>query len=85
MPAGITRHWADAGHGGASDGAVRSFAPLSFRDNGDGTITDLNTGLMWEKRDDTLLGRLPRTHRPRQQSSSTGAAQRRRRATVWWA
>ncbi len=23
-------------------------APMSFRDNGDGTITDLNTGLMWQ-------------------------------------
>lgn len=26
--------------------------PLSYRDNGDGTITDLNTGLMWQKAHD---------------------------------
>lgn len=32
------------------DGAVRAGAPMSFQDNGDGTITDLNTGLMWEKK-----------------------------------
>lgn len=32
------------------DGAVQSGAPLNFVDNGDGTITDLNTGLMWEKK-----------------------------------
>ncbi|OGL68152.1 hypothetical protein A3D60_04075 [Candidatus Uhrbacteria bacterium RIFCSPHIGHO2_02_FULL_47_29] len=32
------------------DGAVRAGAPLDYVDNGDGTITDLNTGLMWEKK-----------------------------------
>lgn len=32
------------------DGTVRAGAPMSFRDNGDGTITDLNTELMWEKK-----------------------------------
>ena len=32
------------------DGTVRAGAPLSYRDNGDGTITDLNSGLMWEKK-----------------------------------
>lgn len=32
------------------DGRLRAGAPLSYRDNGDGTITDLNTGLMWEKK-----------------------------------
>ena len=32
------------------DGAVQAGRPLAFRDNGDGTITDLNTGLMWEKK-----------------------------------
>jgi len=38
------------------DGTVRAGAPLAYVDNGDGTITDLNTGLMWEKKsdDDTL-------------------------------
>jgi Protein of unknown function (DUF1566) len=32
------------------DGAVQAGAPLAYVDNGDGTITDLNTGLMWEKK-----------------------------------
>jgi len=34
------------------DGAVQAGAPLSYTDNGDGTITDNNTGLMWEKKSD---------------------------------
>lgn len=34
------------------DGAVQAGASLSFTDNGDGTITDNNTGLMWEKKGD---------------------------------
>ncbi|MHC4931737.1 MAG: Lcl C-terminal domain-containing protein [Planctomycetota bacterium] len=32
------------------DGDTRAGLPLSFVDNHDGTITDLNTGLMWEKK-----------------------------------
>ena len=32
------------------DGTIRAGAPLSFTDNGDGTITDDNTGLVWEKK-----------------------------------
>jgi hypothetical protein len=32
------------------DGATRSGMALSFTDNGDGTITDNVTGLMWEKK-----------------------------------
>ncbi len=32
------------------DAALQVGAPISFVDNGDGTITDLNTGLMWEKK-----------------------------------
>jgi hypothetical protein len=31
------------------DGDVRAGAAFSYSDNGDGTITDNNTGLMWEK------------------------------------
>jgi len=31
------------------DGFYKAGRPLSFRDNGDGTVTDLNTGLMWIK------------------------------------
>src|SRR5262249_52452239 len=33
------------------DGDLRRGAPLSYTDNGDGTVTDNNTGLMWEKKD----------------------------------
>lgn len=32
------------------DGTVQAGAPLSFTDNGNGTITDDNTGLVWEKK-----------------------------------
>jgi len=34
------------------DGVVQAGASLSYTDNGDGTITDDNTGLMWEKKSD---------------------------------
>lgn len=40
---------AQACPGTGQDGAVLAGAPLAYHDNGDGTITDLNTGLMWEK------------------------------------
>jgi hypothetical protein len=40
-------------YGAGSDGDVRAGAALSYTDNGDGTITDNNTGLMWEKKDDS--------------------------------
>jgi hypothetical protein len=40
-------------YGPSSDGNVRAGAALSYTDNGDGTITDNNTGLMWEKKDDS--------------------------------
>ena len=39
--------------GPGSDGDVRAGVPLAYTDNGDGTITDDNTGLMWEKKDDS--------------------------------
>src|SRR5438309_9105764 len=32
------------------DGFVRAGGALRYVDNGNGTITDLNTGLMWEKK-----------------------------------
>lgn len=32
------------------DGATQAGAPLRLRDNGDGTVTDLNTQLVWEKK-----------------------------------
>ena len=37
-------------YGGESDGATRAGLPLDYTDNGDGTITDNNTGLQWEKK-----------------------------------
>jgi hypothetical protein len=39
-------------YGTDSDGTVQAGVALSYTDNGDGTITDNNTGLMWEKKDD---------------------------------
>jgi len=32
------------------DGMLKLGIPLQYKDNGDGTVTDLNTGLMWEKK-----------------------------------
>lgn len=40
-------------YGAGSDGDVQAGMPLSYTDNGDGTITDNVTGLMWEKKDDS--------------------------------
>lgn len=37
--------------GDASDGAVQAGLAPNFVDNGDGTITDLQSGLVWEKKD----------------------------------
>ncbi len=34
------------------DGTMRAGADLGYTDNGDGTLTDDNTGLMWEKKGD---------------------------------
>lgn len=58
LPAsGQTRSYpAHTGQGGndpaavPDDGAVQAGVPLRYRDNEDGTITDLSTGLMWEKK-----------------------------------
>ncbi|MFH0350908.1 MAG: DUF1566 domain-containing protein, partial [Chromatiales bacterium] len=36
----------------ADDGDLEAGATLSYTDNGDGTITDNNTGLQWEKKSD---------------------------------
>lgn len=37
-------------YGAGDDGDIQAGATLSYMDNGDGTITDRNTGLMWEKK-----------------------------------
>ena len=39
--------------GTGQDGAY-SIHPLNYTDNGDGTVTDNNTGLMWQQRDSWL-------------------------------
>jgi cysteine-rich repeat protein len=46
--AGTVIPCAGTGH----DGEIRAGATLAYVDNGDGTITDSNTGLMWEKLSD---------------------------------
>jgi len=51
---GQTTCWDSSGNvipcaGTGQDGDLQKGAPLSYTDNGDGTITDNNTGLMWEK------------------------------------
>ena len=38
--------------GTGQDGETQAGADLTYVDNGDGTITDQNTGLMWEKQSD---------------------------------
>src|SRR5206468_905681 len=35
--------------GTGHDGDTLTGAPLAYVDNGDGTVTDVNTGLTWEK------------------------------------
>jgi len=40
-------------YGPGSDGDIEAGSGLSYTDNGDGTITDNVTGLMWEKKDDS--------------------------------
>jgi hypothetical protein len=54
---GQTTCWNTAGTvipcaGTGHDGDVQAGAALAYADNGDGTVTDLNTGLMWEKKSD---------------------------------
>src|SRR5216117_3699939 len=51
---GQTTCWDGSGNvipcaGTGQDGELRGGAPLAYVDHGDGTVTDVNTGLMWEK------------------------------------
>src|SRR5438445_369878 len=51
---GQTTCWDSSGNvipcaGTGQDGELRKGAPLAYVDEGDGTVTDVNTGLMWEK------------------------------------
>jgi len=58
LPAtGQTTCWDSSGNvipcaGTGEDGERRGGAPLAYADNGNGTVTDLNTGLVWEKLSD---------------------------------
>src|SRR5436305_4655170 len=51
---GQTTCWDGSGNviscaGTGQDGELRKGAPLAYVDNGDGTVTDVHTGLVWEK------------------------------------
>ncbi len=59
-----TAYLADKNNGAGGDavpddGTVQAGTPLSYVDNGDGTLTDLNTGLMWEMKDLGSLDGVP--------------------------
>jgi len=49
---GLLRTGQSSFYGPGSDGDVQAGTGASFVDNGDGTITDKRTGLMWEKKSD---------------------------------
>lgn len=51
--AGLPQTGQTTAFGTGSDGNVQAGVALSYTDNGDGTITDHATGLMWEKKDDS--------------------------------
>ena len=50
LPAGLPKTGQTSSYGTGSDGDLQQGAARSFTDNGDGTITDDATGLMWEKK-----------------------------------
>lgn len=58
------------------DGTLRAGSPMRFRDNLDGTINDLNTGLTWEKKCDCPDN--PHDYRRRLPWSGNGSGQ-----TIW--
>jgi hypothetical protein len=49
---GLPRTGQTTAYGAGSDGDLQRGVARSFTDNGDGTITDNTTGLMWEKKSD---------------------------------
>ncbi|HYD46762.1 MAG TPA: DUF1566 domain-containing protein [Terriglobales bacterium] len=51
-PLGFPRSGQTTSYGAGSDGDIQA-GEHSYTDNGDGTITDNVTGLMWEKKDDS--------------------------------
>jgi hypothetical protein len=48
---GVLKTGQTTAYGTGSDGDLQRGASRSYTDNGDGTITDNKTGLMWEKKD----------------------------------
>jgi len=52
LPAQPLRSGQTTAYGTGSDGDLKKGVAQSFTDNGDGTITDTKTGLMWEKKSD---------------------------------
>jgi hypothetical protein len=44
--------WAEIPCAGTGQDGEYNINPLSYADNGNGTVTDNNTGLMWQKQDD---------------------------------
>jgi len=55
LPAQVLKTGQTTSYGAGSDGdpAMQRGIARAFTDNGDGTITDTKTGLMWEKKDDS--------------------------------
>ncbi|MFM8411922.1 MAG: DUF1566 domain-containing protein, partial [Alphaproteobacteria bacterium] len=51
-PNGLLKTGQTTSYGAGSDGNLQKGAAQSFTDNGDGTVTDNRTGLMWEKKSD---------------------------------
>lgn len=49
---GLLKTGQTTSYGTGSDGAVQAGTAQSFTDNGNGTVTDNRTGLMWEKKSD---------------------------------
>ena len=46
--------WAEIPCAGTGQDGWYNINPMSFTDNGNGTVTDNNTGLMWQQQDDGL-------------------------------
>jgi hypothetical protein len=51
-PARLLKTGQTTAYGAGSDGDIEKGIAQGFADNGDGTITDMSTGLMWEKKSD---------------------------------
>ncbi len=51
-PARLLRTGQTTSYGAGSDGDLQTGVAQAYVDNGDGTITDTSTGLMWEKKSD---------------------------------